>query len=82
MPLYGSDLRFKLLMQHAAVLAGFRQISKVVHPDRMHGFIAEIGKLVGDDVRSMLVARQPEWLHQDMDYLSRMFDGFKGAREQ
>jgi len=63
----------------AAVLAAFRRHIEGGAPDRMHGFIAEIGKLVGDEVRAMLVARQPEWLQQDMDYLSRMFDGFKGA---
>ncbi len=63
----------------AAVLAAFRRHIEGSAPDRIQGFIAEIGKVIGDEARPMLVARQPEWLQQDMDFLSRMFDGFRGA---
>jgi len=64
----------------AAILSGLRRHLETSAPDRLQAILAEISKLVDDEaLRSLIVARQPEWLQRDMDTLADIFDQFEGA---
>lgn len=64
----------------AAVLASFRRHIESATPDRLQEMIANISKMVDADTRAKIVAMQPAWIASDLEFLSRMFDGFKGAQ--
>lgn len=64
----------------AAILSGLRRNIENAAPDRLQAILAEILKLIEDQsLRAAIVARQPEWLQQDMDVLADVFDGFHGV---
>ena len=63
----------------AAILAGFRRHLETAAPDRLQSLLAEIAKDLDEKTRARLVARQPEWLQADMDYLAGVFDRFEGV---
>lgn len=73
--------REKEEQRDAAILASFRRHIESAAADRMQQFIAEVTKHVTAETRAVLIAKQPGWIQQDLDFLARMFDGFAGVVE-
>lgn len=73
--------REKEEQRDAAVLASLRRHIESAAADRVQQFVADVVKHVSAETRAVIVAKQPAWVQQDLDYLARMFDGFLGATE-